>query len=376
MRLLVASISTLALGAGACTDDVTTPTPDEQPKLELTMQSTIPAGTEVEYCRFVTVPETWVTKDKIEFTTGSHHVLVYQTAYTQIPTKKPDGTAIEPGAVFDCSDGATNGWDIVKLVGGSQNATGEAFLRFPEGVGLKLGGVLLINVHYRNGSDAPLATDVKIAFDTTTADAISQEGDILFLYNPFIKVPANGVARARQSCPVHKDITITNIQSHMHARGVGYEARIDNSAPFYVNDRWEGVPVKDYDGFTVKAGSRIDYFCDYRNTTGTAVYQGPRTTDEMCMVVGSFYPADARTSNCLDETGQIPAGDWFGQGTGTCQQMLGCLQSAPDLRGATDCMMATSPAVAHASSEVLRCFFTARDPAAECGAQLQACAAQ
>lgn len=375
MRLLVASLSTLALGAGACTDDVT-PTPEPKPELEVSMATTIPAGAEVEYCQFVTIPETWVTKDSVEFTTGSHHVLVYQTPYPSIPTKKDDGTVVDTSGVFDCSDGATNGWSVTKLVGGSQNATGESFLSFPEGVGVRIGGVVLINVHYRNGSDSPLDTNVKVKWETTTADAISQEGDVLFLYNPLISVPPNGTARARQSCPVYKDITVVNIQSHMHSRGVGYEARVDNGAPFYVNKRWEGVPVTAYEGFKVTAGSRFDYFCDYRNTTGTPVYQGPRTSDEMCMLIGSYYPADPRTSNCLDESGKLPGGDWIGQGTATCQQTMGCLQSAAGFPAMTDCMLAASPNVARASSDLLRCFFAAEDPVAQCGAQIQACAVQ
>lgn len=380
MRLLATSISTLALAAGACTDDASPPITEPEPKLELIMTATIPALTEVEYCQFVTVPETWVTKDQIEFTGGSHHVLVYQTPYTSIPTKKDDGTPVDASRVFDCSDGATNNWSVTKLVGGSQNAAGESMLSFPEGVGVKLGGVLLINVHYRNGADAPLTTDVKIKFTTTTADAISQEGDILFLYNPFISVPGNSTARARQSCPVYRDITIANIQSHMHSRGIGYEARIDNGTPFYVNSRWEGVPVKHYEGFTVKAGSRIDYFCDYRNGAVTPIYQGPRTTDEMCMVVGSYYPADPRISNCLDEAGQLPGGDWIGSGTATCKQTMSCIQTAAGLRGMTDCILAATPTVAHATSELVRCFYgsqlAGKNPATECGPQIQTCAAQ
>ena len=104
----------------------------------------------------------------------------------------------------------------------------------------------------------------------------------------------------------------------MHARGVGFEARVDGGPPFYVNDRWEGVPVQAYDAFTVKAGSVLDYRCDYRNTGGTPIYQGPRTTDEMCVLIGSYYPADPRTSTCLDESGQILGGEWIGQGTATC----------------------------------------------------------
>jgi hypothetical protein len=376
MRLLVASLPALALTAGACTDDTTKPEPEQ---LELRMTATIPAGAEVEYCKFVTVPETWVTKDQVDFTSGSHHVLIYQTSYTSIPTQKDNGTPVDTSGVFDCSDGATNGWSVTKLVGGSQNQSGESILSFPEGVGVRLGGVLLMNVHYRNGSDAALDTDVKVRFDTTTADKISQEGDILFLFNPLISVPPGQTSRAHWSCPVYTDITISNVQSHMHARGVGYEARVDSGAAFYVNDRWEGVPVKAFDNLTVKAGSKLDYHCDYRNTGSTPVYMGPRTSDEMCMLIGSYYPIDPRTAACRDASGKLPGGEWIGNGTATCQQTMGCIQQAQGLPAITDCMLAASPTVSRESSELVRCFigaqFSGQDPLTLCGAQIQTCAA-
>jgi hypothetical protein len=375
MRPLIAFLSALALAAGACADDLADPALG--PKLELRMTSTIPAGAEVEYCQFVTVPETWVTKDSVDFTAGSHHVLVYQTSYTSIPTQKNDGTPVDTTGVFDCSDGATNGWSVTKVVGGSQNLGGGSVLSFPEGVGLRLGGVLLINVHYRNGSDTPLDTDVKITFDTITADKIQQEGDLLILFNPLISVPPGATSRSHWRCPVYRDITITNAQSHMHARGVGFEARVDSEAPFYVTDRWEAVPVKPYDALTVKAGSKIDYSCDYRNTGSTPTYMGPRTTDEMCALIASYYPADLRTSFCLDESGKPFGGDWIGQGAATCRQTMACMEQAQgSFTAITDCMLAASPSVSHESSELFRCFSRAQDPLVECGSQIQACAAR
>ena len=374
MRPSVAFLSALALalGAGACGDDAPEST------LELHMTATIPAGAEVEYCQFVTVPETWVTRDEVEFTPGSHHVLVFQTPYASIPTQKDDGTPIDTSGVFDCSDGAMNGWSTTKMVGGSQNQRGEAILSFPEGVAVRLGGVLLINAHYRNGSDVPLETDITVRYDTVAADEVEQEGDLMFLYNPLISVPPGKTSSSHWRCPVHADITIANVQSHMHARGVGFEARIDGGAPFYVTDRWEDVPVTSYDGFTVKAGSKIDVRCDYRNTSGTPVYQGPRTTDEMCLLVASYYPIEPRTSACLVESGERLFGaDWIGQGAATCQQTMACMQQAQgELRALTDCMLAASPDVSRETSELLRCLSRARDPQAECGPQIATCAAR
>jgi len=363
----------LALAA-ACGDDTTIIEP--QPDIVFHVDATIPPGTEVEYCTFVTVADSFVTRDQIAFSGGSHHVLVFQTGYTTIPTHKDDGTPVDTSGVFDCSDGATNGWTVEKVIGGSQNADGESLLDFPAGVAMRIHDVLLVNIHYINALDTPLDTDVDVGFFSTPAADVAIEGDILFLYNPLISVPPGGTARAHWRCPVYQDITIANAQSHMHARGVGYAAAIGTAAPFYVNDRWEGVPVQHYDALTVPAGGTLDYYCDYRNTTGTAIYQGPRTTDEMCMLIGSYYPADPRTANCLDAAGKLPGGDWVGSGSATCAQTMQCVQgTGGDFRALTDCMLAAKPEVAHESSELARCFFMATDPAAECGAQIQACAA-
>lgn len=364
-------VTILVLGAAACAED---PKSEPDNTFELRMNATIPAGTEAEYCKFVEVPDAWVTNDTVEFTAGSHHVLVYQTSYTTIPTTKENGTVVDTSGVFDCSDGATNGWKVTKLIGGSQNRDGAAILSFPDGIGLHVGGIAMINVHYVNGTDAPLVTDVKIRFDTIAETDVVEEGDILFLYNPLISVPAGSTARAHMRCPVHADITIANVQSHMHARGMGYEARVDANAPFYTNTKWENVVVKDYDDLTVKAGSTLDYHCDYRNTTGVSIYQGPRSTDEMCMLIGSYYPADPRTANCLDSSGSGLGGDWVGAGTATCQATLGCLQNAGGaLPAITDCMLAAKPQVAAPASAALRCFMTAANPVADCGPQIQAC---
>jgi hypothetical protein len=354
-------------------------TPDaapEAPRIHLEMSTTIAAGTEVEHCKFVEIPDAWVNRDEIDFSTGSHHVLLYQTAYTSIPTAKDDGTPVDTSGVFDCSEGPTNGWSVTKLIGGSQNADGESMLSFPPDVGVHVGGIAMINVHYVNARDEDLTPTVAIDLYTIPAEQVAVEGDLLFLYNPLIGIGPLSESRARWSCPVYADITIANAQSHMHARGVGYEARVDGGDPFYTNDRWEHVPVRRYESFVVRAGSRLDYYCDYQNTEDRQVYQGPRSTDEMCMLLGSYYPKDDRTANCLDPTGQGPGGDWVGNGTATCAQTMTCFGSAGGLEDFTDCMLASAPAVSHVASELGRCIVMSDDPGTQCAAQLAACAAQ
>jgi hypothetical protein len=95
------------------------------------------------------------------------------------------------------------------------------------------------------------------------------------------------------------------------------------------------------------------------------------------MLIGSYYPADPRTANCLDETGKLPGGDWVGQGSATCKDTLTCVQgTAGNLQGVTDCVMAAKPDVSAEMSAALRCFMGAQNPISECGPQISACSAK
>ncbi|MEZ4402318.1 MAG: hypothetical protein R3B06_19995 [Kofleriaceae bacterium] len=374
--LLVAGCGTDAPGDD---DDPLLAPPPAGRGVQFAMTHQIPAGVEGEWCQFVQAPaeELWIERDEVRFTAGSHHFLLYETSYDSIPTAKDDGTPVDTAGVFDCSDGATNGWSVTKLVGGSQNGEGDSMLAFPDGVAMSVRphAVLLMNAHYLNASDAPLAPEVRINLWTRPRAEVSMEGDLLFLYNPVIKVPAGGTGRARWRCPVHADITISNLQSHMHARGVGYQAAVTGGAVIYANDQWQAVPVETFTpGLRVPAGSTLDYHCDYRSTEDHTVYQGARSTDEMCMLIGSYYPADRRTSNCLDADGGL-GGEYIGNGTATCAATLACLQGAAQvgLDAITDCMDAASPTVAVETSAVFNCFANNGDPAAACQAAFAAC---
>jgi hypothetical protein len=351
---------------------------------QYSMTTVIDPGVEAEYCKFVRAPAEgmYIHSDQVRFTAGSHHFLLYQTPYEAIPEAKEDGTPVDTSGVFDCSDGPSADWLITKLIGGSQNGTGDAVLGFPPGVAMKVppNAVLLMNAHYINASDQAIEPKVRINLYTAPEDEVTTEGDILFLYNPLIHVPANGSARARWRCPVNSDITLVNVQSHMHQRGVGFAGMIAGKDPFYTNDRWEDVPAKIFEGgLNVSAGSHLDYYCDYQNHEARDVYQGPRSTDEMCMLIGSFYPADQTTANCLTPEGEL-AGEWVGNGSATCAETLACLQASAAAAGAeqrlpaiTDCMLASAPEVASEASALLRCVVASTNPLSDCAAQLTAC---
>lgn len=398
-QTLLATLFVSTAFLSGCNPETTETDPDPDPEkgllappepgkgIQLKMVAEIESGTESEKCLFVKAPaeDLYIQRDEVRFTPGSHHFLLYETHYAEIPTKKENGTPVDTSGVFDCSDGATNGWNVKKLVGGSQNADGASILRFPDDVAMhvKGGAILLMNAHYVNASDKVLKPEVRINLHTIPKSQVKEEGDILFFYNPFIGVQPQSQSRARMRCTIHDDITLTNFQSHMHARGVGYSAAVVGEKPFYENDLWEGVPVKDFgEGKKIAKGSVIDYHCDFDNPGKDSVFQGPRSTDEMCMAIGSYYPANPTTSNCAI-VGMDPfdtqnvGGEWVGNGDKTCAQTMSCVQSAfnkPNtFEGMTLCILDSAPDRSTYVSDAMRCLLTHENPLAECQTEFAAC---
>ncbi|WP_437502402.1 hypothetical protein [Sorangium sp. So ce1099] len=330
------------------------------------MTSTIEPGTEVERCQlFVAPPEGLnVNREVVRFSSGSHHVLLYATPYTEIPAETRDGTPIDAAKVHDCSEGPQSHWDVTGVVAGSQSPDGNSFLgELPEGVALKVapGTVLLMNTHYLNSSAKPLETDARINLYTIADDEVKTEAGMLFHYNPFISVPARGTSSSQMRCTTDTDISVVRIQSHMHRRGVGYVARkVDadgKTTELYAHDRWEGVPSQEFTPFLeVKAGEALEYRCDFKNTEDRNIAQGLTTKDEMCMLIGPYFPRSEAYENCESEAGFFTP-IWTGSGTSTCAEAMSCINSTPNGDDAAfyGCVVNTCASVGPQISEVISC---------------------
>lgn len=372
---LIALLGAVALFGCSSSDTGTGPeTPEDQgleppaegAGVQYRMISTIQPGEEVERCQlFVAPPEGLnVNREVVRYSSGSHHVLLYATPYTEIPTETLSGVALDATQVHDCSDGPQAEWDVTGVVAGSQSPDGNSFLgELPEGVALKVapGTVLLMNTHYLNASSAPLETDARINLYTIADDEVNIEAGMLFHYNPFISVPAHGASTARMRCATEQDISVVRIQSHMHRRGVGYVAHkvgLDGKmTELYAHDKWEGVPSQEFTPFLeVKAGEALDYRCEFKNNEDRDIAQGLTTKDEMCMLIGPYFPRSEAYENCATEEGYF-ASTWFGSGKSTCAEAFSCINSttAGDDAGLYGCVVNSCANVGPQLSEALNC---------------------
>lgn len=358
--------------------------PPEGKGTQFKLVTTLEAGVEAEHCRFVVGPPEGmlVQRDEVRYTAGSHHALVYDTPYDSVPTVTRNGETLDTSGVFDCSDGATENWEVTKVIAGSQSGLGESTLGFPDGVAVRVrpNAVMLINAHYVNTRNERIDPEVRVNLYTIEESELEQEGDVLFLYNPLIEVRPGESARARMRCPVHEDITLVNVQSHMHRRGVGFAAMLAEHEPFYAHDRWEGVPIERFDGgMPIRAGAQLDYYCDYENSGSHAILQGPRSTDEMCMLIGAYYPGNLATSNCMSSDGLHGAATWVGNGHASCAATFDCIREGSNQEGlgaVTRCMLQADPDVAAEASDLVNCMAETTDALADCSAELEACLAR
>ena len=369
------------------------------------MTTTIEAGSEVEHCKFVQAPPEGIllNRDEIAYTEGSHHVLLYDTNYEAIPTTQNDGEPIkwvdEAAGVFDCSEGVQFTFDAFSIIAGSQNRNGESVIEFPPNVAMPIAPnkVLLMNAHYINTTADVLMPTVDIALHQIDEADLEHQGGLLFFFDIFLKLPMQSSAHSTMRCDINHDITVTNMQSHMHARGVDFEALVISPEgardTMYQNDKWEDVPVSTFaPGEQLLAGSRIEQTCWYENNEARDIYMGPRTTDEMCVTAASYYPADDYTSLCAGredapQTSYFMGAEWLGQGSVSCGDSLSCFQDATSSPGeifeivsrVSECVIASDPAVSSELSEAIGCtlgsFLSSENPFEDCADAYATCAA-
>ena len=378
MALATAGMAAVGCGGG---DPAATPSLEPPPAgegVQIVMTSTIEAHFETERCMFYQVPAEglYVNREQIKYSPGSHHVLVFKTPYTEVPTTTLRGETVDTSGVFDCGqNGATGDWNVVGAAGGAQSADGPPGVDgLPSDTAFKIDGgtLLLVNAHYLNAGDRPLNAQIFINLYTIPAAQVTREAGIFFLYNPFIHVGAQSSSVAREVCPLATDVTLVNAQSHMHARGVSYVADLLDASgsklqEIYTSRTWQHVVSKQMEPpLTLSAGQMIDFRCNYTNNETHDINQGRTTRDEMCMFIGLYYPKDTKTEVCSmtsDWSGRYLGANWIGSGTANGLSTASCLQTATAggsaEPGAVDaCVVDACPGISAETSTAVRCLAT------------------
>jgi hypothetical protein len=167
---------------------------------------------------------------------------------------------------------------------------------YPAGVGRSLKGTdgLRILVHLLNPSAQTVTARVTITMRWVAPTAVQSLAVSLFLNNAVLVVPT-GVSTQSRTFTVPSDIELMSAVSHMHSRATKFSATTNTGTVIYQGTNWnEPVPGQFNPNLSITQGTVITWACTYNNTTGTTLTFGESAnTNEMCILAGVAYPAQA-----------------------------------------------------------------------------------
>jgi hypothetical protein len=265
----------------------------------------LPAGSEHTYCWYTTVPlsaATGVKKWESKMTPGSHHLIVFMTSTAQ----KPDGTLVDGCGITGGSGGLGN-----FPVWSYSAQTPDQSAPMPDGVGMEINANqhLYVQMHYLNTTDHDLKVHVTInGWTYQPTDTFMKAAAFVTFYTG-INIPA-GVGQTYDTGKITCNNTPVGVNfftmsTHAHRRST--ETMVfDGSSMIDDSTNWEHPVIKSYltDAPTwnyYKFKGQLSYECKYTNDLSTAVHTGDSAaTDEMCMAVGYFFPADGGPVFCIN----------------------------------------------------------------------------
>lgn len=287
----LAMLSLFATGLLGCGSSET-PAPGPA-SIRFSMDTDVGAAVEIEKCRYVSMPtdrgEMAINSAVSHYTPGSHHFLVYRTSLTAIPS----GSEV----VHDCVSAS-----VFSVVRGTyyEAQAPESKRELPPKIAhvFAPGEILILQSHYVNTTPSTLHSHVEFELRPIDRDTISAEAGTIFFYNPSIEIPPRTTRTVTRTCPLAEDIHLALLWSHMHERGVGFEATTDDPTaaqalgPLYATDDWSApVPRAFGNDALLPGGSHITYACRFYNQTDDTIVQGlSARTNEMCILHGMYWP--------------------------------------------------------------------------------------
>lgn len=261
----------------------------------------VPAGLEKTVCiekRLGNAEDFLVSSITGDLAPGSHHLLVYRTSDTE---ENLTPTACQPFA------GIAVGKATPLIVITKPHVTWA----LPTGVGIRLqpNQMLRIEAHYLNAGSTDLQGQATV---TLTGAPVSsappfQEAELLVWGTTKISIPPQSTF---STGPLFQagvpGMHFFSVFTHEHRLGTRMQvwaskAPGDTATQLaddtdWANPSWRSLdhPI-DFDGT-----NGLSFQCDWSNTTDQTVAFGESALQEMCFVIGYYYPSNGKVDLCLD----------------------------------------------------------------------------
>ena len=237
--------------------------------------------------------EVYVNRFEVRMRKGSHHFILYDF---------PEGgrTPI-PGQIRDIY--RANGTpDFLTLHGvedqifvfGTQFR--EADYSLPEGVAIKVPANKYydMNSHYVNYTENAVDAEVFVNLHTVDESEVEHVAEQLFLSKQNFQLPPNRRSTITSNWTFDERRHVFMLTSHAHAKMEEFRIYIkggarDGELVYFTND-WEHPILLKYDEpITLERGEGLRGEAIYYNDTDETLRFGPRSTDEMNIIFGSYY---------------------------------------------------------------------------------------
>jgi Copper type II ascorbate-dependent monooxygenase, C-terminal domain len=256
----------------------------------------VPAAQEREVCQAIELPNREaVDVAALQFATPggrtylSHHFALFVDDADTMATL-PRGPLDSPGcAGFGQAFGA--------ILAGVQSP--RATVRFPSGVGftLKPHQVVLLNLHYVNGSSKPLRVDGAVNLVEARPGTVTHHARAFQFGTARIAVPPGGDASAEASwtAPFPMNVVLLSTHSHKHTTSVDVDVvrSGDRPAPILETVDYRHPELKGFaTPLRLEPGDGFRWTCNYHNAGPSMLTFGVTSNDEMCFTIGAFYLDD------------------------------------------------------------------------------------
>jgi hypothetical protein len=269
---------------------------------------TVHPGQDLEVCEYRRLPNRKpidVNGFEVRMPEGAHHFVVWSYGGTvQDDSRFPVG----PVPSFGCA-GVAPDEAIPQVLIPIQ--TPNTRFHFPPGIALRLEAhkQVLLNPHLKNPEPTDLTPDIRFNFYKARKKSVKHYAQGLIAGNTAnIDVPAGGeqTLTAEWTAPVN--LTLVYLATHQHR--LGTYANLELVAPdgtsqmFYENYDWQhpysywpNPPIR------LEQGRKMRITCRWQNPEDHAIRFGPKTTDEMCFILGFYYRDDGDTTPVSNEDG-------------------------------------------------------------------------
>jgi hypothetical protein len=278
-----------------------------QQRLQFQIQSpniSIEAGDAQTYCYYFSMPNTTTAAVKhwlSHMDTGIHHAILFST-----PTAAaPDGTLTQnPCATFP--GGQVSTWLYAAhstdedQVFPSSDGNGN-----PVALEIAAGQPAFLQIYLVNGSTQALSPSISITADALDPQQTYTKTAAYLTTNSTVDIPAGTLGYPVQNtCAVPANVKFWWLSTRTHHFAM--QSKIsDGSTDLIVSNDWADpsvalFPAPSFYQFT----NGLTYACTYNNAGGDRVLFGDsESTNELCMGIGYFFPANAGGKTCTNNSG-------------------------------------------------------------------------